>query len=431
MNKHEYMKRRNELLQSMKVALDANDVDTANTKKAEIEALDAQFDAAALALADYAALQNSARAFTPVDTTPAGTAPAAVLSGAQAAASDPYDTGEYQAAFMNYVCRGVEIPQNLVPSAALRNAAEVTTTTDAGAVVPTTLSREIIREMKAYGNIFAKVRKLNVKGGVEFPLLTLKPSAKWITEAEASDSQKVKANSKISFSYYGIECKIAQTLLSSVVSIAEFQALFVPLSVEAITAELEKSIISGDGSGKFTGLAVDSRVPTKNVITMNSAEISDWATWKKKVFAKMKKAYRSGEFIMAQGTFDGYIDGMVDKNGQPIGRVNYGLTDGEAYRFGGKIVDTVEEDIIANFDDAAEGDVVAVFCKLSDYAVNTNMQFTTVKWTDNDTNEVKNKVMLICDGKLLDANGVLVIKKGKDAAPKDDETDDDTNESGT
>lgn len=416
MNKHEYMKRRNELLQSMKAALDANDVDTANTKKAEIEALDAQFDAAAQAAADFAALQNSARAFTPVDTTPAGTAPAAVLPGAQSAATDPYDTAEYQTAFMNYVCRGTEIPQSLVPSGAMRNDAEVTTTTDAGAVVPTTLSREIIREMKAYGNIFAKVRKLNVKGGVEFPLLTLKPSAKWVSETAASDSQKVKADSKVSFSYYGIECKIAQTLLSSVVSIPEFQALFVPLAVEAITATMEKAIISGDGNGKFKGLAVDSRVPTSNAITMNSAEFSDWTTWKKKVFAKMKKAYRNGEFIMAQGTFDGYIDGMVDKNGQPIGRVNYGIADGETYRFGGKVVNTVEEDIIANFDDAAEGDVVAVFVKLSDYGVNTNMQFTTVKWTDHDTNEVKNKVMLICDGKLLDANGTLVIKKGKDTA---------------
>ena len=39
----------------------------------------------------------------------------------------------------------------------------------------------------------------------------------------------------------------------------------------------------------------------------------------------------------------------------------------------------------------------------------------TVKWVDHDTNEIKNKCILICDGKLLDPNGVLVIKKG--AAP--------------
>ena len=44
------------------------------------------------------------------------------------------------------------------------------------------------------------------------------------------------------------------------------------------------------------------------------------------------------------------------------------------------------------------------------------MQMTAVKWTDNDTNEVKNKCIMIVDGKLVDANGVLIIKKGEDAA---------------
>ena len=32
-----------------------------------------------------------------------------------------------------------------------------------------------------------------------------------------------------------------------------------------------------------------------------------------------------------KGLFDGYIDGMVDKQGQPIGRVNYGIDGGETY----------------------------------------------------------------------------------------------------
>ena len=78
----------------------------------------------------------------------------------------------------------------------------------------------------------------------------------------------------------------------------------------------------------------------------------------------------------------------------------------------GKNVETVEDDMIAAYDDAEVGDVIAVFLKPTDYAINTNMQMTTVKWTDNDTNEIKNKCILICDGKLVDPNGVLIIKKG-------------------
>ena len=88
---------------------------------------------------------------------------------------------------------------------------------------------------------------------------------------------------------------------------------------------------------------------------------------------------------MAQSTFDEKIDGMEDKNGQPVGRTNYGVNGEETYRFMGKDVETVEE-----------------------------MQ--VVKWTDHDTNELKNKVILIVDGKIADANGFILIKKGKSKA---------------
>ena len=188
--------------------------------------------------------------------------------------------------------------------------------------------------------------------------------------------------------------------------------MFVPLAVEAIAQALDVAIINGAGTASPLGIVKDSRVPAENVITLTAADIASWGAWKKKVFAKMKKAYRKGEFIMAQGTFDGYIDGMEDKNGQPIGRVNYGIDGGETYRFGGKIVETVEDDVIVPYETANDGDVIAVFVNLADYVVNSNMQLTTVKWTDHDSNEVKTKVMLIVDGKLADANGVLIIKKG-------------------
>ena len=147
---------------------------------------------------------------------------------------------------------------------------------------------------------------------------------------------------------------------------------------------------------------------------MAPSEFSSWSAWHKKVKAKMKKAYRNGSFIMAQGTFDGYIDGMVDADGQPVGRVNYGIDGEEAYRFMGKEVLTVEDDVVADYDTAETGDIVGVFVNLGDYVFNSNLQMTSVRWVDHDDNKVKNKVILIADGKLLDANGVLIITKGED-----------------
>lgn len=321
---------------------------------------------------------------------------------------DPYDTEEYRTAFMNFVCRGVPIPAEVRGDA-------ITKTTDASAVIPTTTLKEIISELKSYGNIYAQVRKLNVQGGVEIPILSLKPTATWITAdtgTSESEKKKIQANTSISFSYYGLECKISQTLLVNVVTLEMFQQLFVPLASEAIVHALEIAIFNGSGSGQPTGILTDSRVPAANKITLSSTDIASWSEWKKQVFAKMKKSYRRGKFIMAQATFDGYIDGMVDANDQPIGRVNYGIDGAETYRFGGKEVETVENDIIEAYDDADTGDVIAVFVNLTDYAINTNLEMQTVKWIDHDTNEIKNKCILICDGKLVDPNGVLIIKKG-------------------
>lgn len=396
----EYIENRNKLMQEAKELMNAGKVDDFKTKKEEVEALDEQWRELAEAKANLEALENAA---------PRGNGIIDLGQGEPTRRETPkpedvFDTREYKNAFMEYVCRGQKIPDKY------RDAAAKTTAADASAVIPTTTVREIIKELKSHGNIYAKVRRLNVQGGVEFPILTLKPTATWVGEG-ASEDQKIKADQKVSFSYYGLECKIAQSLLASVVTFEEFQSEFVALATEAIIIALETAIVNGTGSGQPLGILKDSRIPTANVINMTVEELGEWKEWKKKVFSKMKKAYRNGEFFMAQSSFDSFIDAMTDTTGQPIGRVNYGIDGGETYRFGGKTVETVEEDILPDFESAAVGDAVAIFTKLSDYAINSNMEMTATRWIDNDTNEVKNKVMVIADGKLLDPNGTLIIKK--------------------
>ena len=316
---------------------------------------------------------------------------------------DVFASRAYENAFMEFTCRNVPIP------AEFRAA---TTSADAGAVIPTTYLNEIIQKLESYGNVYALVRKLNVQGGVSIPILSLKPEATWIGETAPSEDQKLLANTSVTFSYFGIECKIAQTLLVNVATLDAFQKLFVPLATEAIVKGVEIAMFNGNGTTQPLGILKDTRVPAENIITMTPEEFSSWKGWHTAVKAKMKKAYRNGTFFMNQATFDGYIDGMEDDNGQPVGRTNYGIDGEETYRFMGKSVETVEDECIASYDDAATDDVIAVFMKPTDYAINSNMQMTVVKWTDHDTNEVKNKCILICDGKLIDPNGVLIIKKG-------------------
>lgn len=319
---------------------------------------------------------------------------------------DRYATVEYRKAFMKFCVTGEISPE-------LRSDA-VTGTGDVSAVIPSTILNEVIKKVTSYGQIYSRVRKLNVKGGLTIPVLSLKPTATWIGETTPSDRKKIQANTNISFSYYGLECKVSTSLLADTVVLAGFENVITDLIVEAMTKALDLAILSGDGTGKPLGITLDTRVPAAQKVTLSSADIADWSAWKKKVFAKMPLSYKGGaNFLMASGTFEGYIDGMVDANGQPIGRTNYGIVAGPQESFGGKTVIQVEDDVIAPYDDAAVGDVIAVYCNLSNYGFNSNMQMMMYRYFDQDKNEWIDKAILIADGKLIDPNGVVIIKKGE------------------
>lgn len=314
---------------------------------------------------------------------------------------DKYDTVAYRKAFMNYVCRGAAIPTEF-------RVAETTTTADSGAVIPTSIMNEIIQKLESYGSIYAQVRKINVQGGVAIPIADLKPTAHWITEEKTSDDQKASSKNSVTFNYYGLECKISQSILANVVTLKMFTDLFIPMAAEAMVKAIEIAIFNGTGEGQPLGVLKDTRVLA--VVELTEEEYASWKGWHK-VKGKIKKAYRNGSFIMNQSTFDVGIDGMEDKNGQPIGRTNYGINGEESYRFMGKTVETVEDEILPSWDDAAAGDVFAVFMKLSDYVINTNMEMQVTKWTDHDNNKIKNKCLMVVDGKAADTNGIILIKK--------------------
>lgn len=397
MTKEQYLNQRKQLLNEAKSFLDTGDIEKFNAKKQEVEALDTKYEAAAVAQANLAALENAAVVPAVIQNLAAAGQPAE-----PSAVTDRFDSAEYQTAFMNFVTRREAIPEKFL------NAAAVTSTGDVGAVIPTTWGKEIIRNLKERGVIFQQLRKLNIPGGIEIPIADLMPVATWVGE-NASEDQKLSATTSVSFKYYGLECKIAQSILVSVVTLDEFQALFVELATEAVLAAIEQGVFKGTGSGQMLGVCNDPRVT--NVVEMTADDMAKFAQWKKKFFAKIPKRYQNGSIYMAQGTFEAYVDGMVDQNGQPVGRTNYGIAGAPAYRFGGKDVETVESDVLGDYDTAAAGDVFAVYMNMKNYIFNSNLQMTVVQWTDHDTNQKKTKVMLICDGKAGDTNGIILLKK--------------------
>ena len=323
----------------------------------------------------------------------------------------PFSGMEYRMAFKDLIQRGTPIPADVIIRAGGDKG--MTTTADIGAIIPVTIMNEFIQQVtKVYGNIYAKVRKLNVQGGVKFPISKLNASFKWITETTVSDKQKAgDVKDFVTFNYNVGEIRVAQSLLSQVVSLPLFESEIVKIMVAAYVEAMDKGIISGTGSGQLLGITADPRVT--NSVTFTAVEFADWAAWRKKLFAVVPLSKRGrGEFLFPASTVESYLLTMKDANDRPIFKEATDLTMGNtAGSFFGRTCDLVEPDVIKDFDTAATGDVVGVYWVPEDYAINTNLEFGVKRYFDDDTNEWINKGLTIVDGKILDSSGCYLIKK--------------------
>lgn len=319
---------------------------------------------------------------------------------------NPLATMEYRQAFMKFALKGEPIVR----------AGEVISTQQTGAAIPLTIMNEVINTVRLrYGNLYNKVRKMTVQGGVEFPIGALKATFKWINESTVSPRQKLDALGKVSFQYHTAEIRIAQTFLSSIVTLEAFENKIAEVIAIAYLEAMDQGIVRGSGNGQMLGILNDPRVV--NSVEMSAADINDWTAWRKKFFAKLPLGYRAGEFIFPLSTVESYLETMADSNNNPVFRQATGLevNDGDSRnpngRFFGRDIALVEPDILPDFDAAAAGDVIGIFWQPEEYAINENFGFTMRRYWDDETNEWVDKALVVVDGKVLNPTGYYLIKK--------------------
>ena len=322
---------------------------------------------------------------------------------------NPLESLEYRQAFMNYVLHGTAIPAEL-------RAGEAISTTDTAPAIPLTIMNEVINTVrKRYGNLYNKVRHLNVQGGVQFPIGALQATFKWVNESTVSPRQKFDPLAKIMFSYHVAEIRVAQTFLASIVTLEAFEAKIAEVIAIAYLQAMDQAIVLGTGNGMPLGILNDPRVT--NYVQMTAADLNDWSAWRKNFFAKLPLGYRAGEFIFPLSTVETYLETMSDANNNPVFRQATGLevNDGDERnpngRFFGRDISLVEPDILPDFDAASANDVIGIFWQPDEYALNENFGFTMRRWFDEETNEWVDKALVVVDGKVLNPTGYYLIKK--------------------
>lgn len=401
-------------VRSINEALEEVNAEVEETK-AQIEALEAEEEARNATFEGETRSQIPANA-TLVNPTVNGSFKQNTTNTQTRENDDPFATMEYRKAFMRYAQTGEAIPANLVQ----RDGSPANTNT-LGATIPTTVLNEFIQLIrKVYGNLYYKVRKLNIKGGVKVPISELQATFKWITEDTVSPRQDGgQIKDYVEFSFNMAEIRVSQSLLSSIVTIDLFEREIVRIMLIAYLQAMDTGIVNGTGKGQMLGILNDPRVMNQpdHIIEMTAADFSNWTAWRKKFFAKLPLGYRAGEFIFPLATVDAYLETMADANNNPIFKQATGLevNDGDTRtpngRFFGREIALVEPDVIKDFDNAEAGDVVGIFWQPEEYAINTNMAFGMRRYFDEDRNEWVNKMLTVVDGKVLNPRGFYIIKK--------------------
>lgn len=339
-------------------------------------------------------------------------------------------TMEYRKAFMDYIQKGVD--SDLLERSSSGTTADLTAGVP-GVLIPQTVIQEIIQGVeKVYGQLYSRVRKTNVKGGVKYPIGTFENATfNRITEGTlASPSVSSKQASGeitgyVEFSYNIGEIRLARTLLQTVLSVPVFEQEFAKVIVRSYVEAMDKEIMLGDSTdleceGILTEAAkVSSRIPSSNIIEFTAADMADWKEWQKKLFAKIPLSMRglSPEFVMTANTYESNIKTLVDDNNRPLYNETFNPVDGrEICKFKGKDVVLVEEDILKNFNDADNGEYFGMYwVPEKAYAINSNLEFNVVDYFDHNTNQYIKKAIVVNDGKILDPKYLYLLKKKVEA----------------
>ena len=328
---------------------------------------------------------------------------------------------EYRKAFRDYIANGDK--KNL--RAAAGNA---TTDTNGDTVIPENLLNQIMEKLETVGTIYNLVTKTAYPVGQTIPREATKPVATWVgrntstlassTSGEGNGSTVVKGvnlDTAISFTHFKLRCEVAMTEEVASMSLSAFEALFVKNVSLAMLRAIEGAIVDGDGYGQPTGILANT-APTGQAI-----EVAADGTLGYQLLCDAEAAippeYEAGaKWCMSKKTFMDFV-GMVDSNGQPIARVNYGINGKPERTLLGRDVVLYQPQSgskLGNYADTVSADTLFAFIfNFEDYILNNNYDLGIQHKIDWDNEDHRTKAVAAYDGKVVDKGSLVTLTKKK------------------
>lgn len=328
---------------------------------------------------------------------------------------------EYRKAFRDYIANGDA--KNL--RAAAGNA---TSDTNGGTVIPENLLNQIIEKLETVGTIYNLVTKTAYPVGQTIPREATKPVATWVgrntttlansTSGEGNGSTVVKGvnlDTAISFTHFKLRCEVAMTEEVAQMSLSAFEALFVKNVSLAMLRAIEGAIVDGDGHGQPTGILANT-APTGQAIEVAATDKLDYQLLCD-AEAAIPPEYEAGaKWCMSKKTFMDFV-GMVDSNGQPIARVNYGINGKPERTLLGRDVVLYQPQSgskLGNYADTVTADTLFAFIfNFEDYILNNNYDLGIQHKIDWDNEDHRTKAVAAYDGKVVDKGSLVTLTKKK------------------
>lgn len=314
-----------------------------------------------------------------------------MMTGEQREQLTGVNSMEYRAAFRDYVMKGTPIPEEV---------RENTLTTDVGSAIPTVIVDRIITKLEEVGKIYGEVTKTSYNTGVQIPVANFNVTAEIVNEGAGSTPQKATSGS-VTFTKFKLRCEISMSMEVSVMSVAAFETKFVEQVVNAMIKKIDELIINGTGSGQPKGILAETpedgqalEVDALGYKVLTDAE------------AAIPEEYESDvKWCMNKKTFMAFI-GLTDQQGQPIARINYGL-DGKPERT------LLGRDVLLtkHVKDFADENIFAFLFNFKDYALNTLYDMGVQRKQDWDTEDLRAKAVMSIDGKVVQKESLVTLKK--------------------